>query len=163
MAMRSERAWPERADVSLSSCKSRTASSALFWEILGAVAGTVVLVLAGTLVVGGVQSKKAVETSLGQGLHQGVADCVQVGHLGGFQLGKQAAANAVQVTWRGGRYCVASGRGEDGAASCECSGSMAARSGPDPASVHRVVRFHESLPFSRFSKSVRSYTGSPWR
>jgi HAMP domain-containing protein/predicted Ser/Thr protein kinase len=45
-------------------------SSALFWEILGAVAGTVVLVLAGTLIVGGVQSRKAAETSLGQGLHQ---------------------------------------------------------------------------------------------
>src|SRR5439155_2726953 len=38
--------------------------------IFGAVAGTVALVLAGTLVVGGVQSRKAAETSLAQGLHQ---------------------------------------------------------------------------------------------
>jgi serine/threonine-protein kinase len=48
-------------------------SSALFWEIFGAVAGTVALVLAITLVVGGVSSKKAAETSLSQGLHQTAA------------------------------------------------------------------------------------------
>src|SRR5881628_1662216 len=36
-----------------------------------------------------------------------------------------------------------SGRGGGGAASCECSGLMAARSGPDPASVHRMVRADE--------------------
>ena len=45
-------------------------SSALFWKIFGAVAGTVGLVLAITLVVGGCKSKEAAETSLHQGLHQ---------------------------------------------------------------------------------------------
>jgi eukaryotic-like serine/threonine-protein kinase len=48
----------------------RVRGSGLFWKIFAAVAGTVGLVMAITLVVGGTQSKKAAETSLHQGLAQ---------------------------------------------------------------------------------------------
>jgi HAMP domain-containing protein len=48
----------------------RAHGSGLFWKIFAAVAGTVGLVLAITLIVGGAQSKKATETSLHQGLGQ---------------------------------------------------------------------------------------------
>ena len=48
----------------------RAYRSGLFWEVFGAVAGTVALVLAITLVVGGGASQKASETSLHNGLLQ---------------------------------------------------------------------------------------------
>src|SRR5258708_35161795 len=48
----------------------RAYRSGLFWKIFGAIAGTVGLVLAITLIVGGVKSRTAAETSLHQGLAQ---------------------------------------------------------------------------------------------
>src|SRR2546430_448426 len=59
-----------RAAASMPSQPVTARGSGLFWKIFAAVAGTVGLVLAVTLIVGGTQSKKAAETSLHQGLAQ---------------------------------------------------------------------------------------------
>jgi len=63
-------------DGSTPSPAPRARQSALFWEVFGAVAGTVGLVLAMTLFVGGRSSQKASETSLNTGLHQ-TADLIK--------------------------------------------------------------------------------------